>query len=168
MKEVDKNIIKDGVAKAMDEFAQKIENLGFVRTKKMLFVREHETFADFIHVHINGSSYSGGAFNYSVSFRLHCGKRLYEDARKYLTLNGTESSLPELIDKRYHLRFNAKSGSTYERCIEDLLRFVKEDGEKWFQNTEIEIGIERGDAKDRELVSKKLLGLKIRKKNDPK
>ncbi len=27
-----------------------------------------------------------------------------------------------------HLRFNAKSGSTYDRCLDDLLRFVVEPG----------------------------------------
>ena len=33
---------------------------------------------------------------------------------------------------RYHLRFNAKSGDTYERCIGDLARFVVDLGEPWF------------------------------------
>ena len=33
---------------------------------------------------------------------------------------------------RFHLSFNAKSGDMQERCVDDLVRFVKEQGEPWF------------------------------------
>lgn len=33
---------------------------------------------------------------------------------------------------RYHLRFNAQTGSTYDRCLDDLVRLVTEQGEPWF------------------------------------
>jgi hypothetical protein len=47
-------------------------------------------------------------------------------------LNGPFSDPTRFRAGLYHLRFNAKTGSTYDRCVEDLGRFVSEQGEPWF------------------------------------
>jgi hypothetical protein len=164
MKDIDKKVVKDGIDKATAEFTEKISFLGYIRTKKWFWVRESENSADFIHFHLNGISY-GAPRNYSVSFRVHCGFRSYEDKFVALALNGPCSADIEASEKRYHHRFNAKSGSTYERCIDDLVRFVVEIGETWFKKQVIEnVTLASSDPQLRQ-QSLKLLGLKSAKRN---
>ncbi|WP_152670231.1 hypothetical protein [Lysobacter capsici] len=56
-----------------------------------------------------------------------------DDDRDATMLNGPNSGDLNLFSAdRFHLRFNASSGSTYERCREDLLRFVVQRAEPWF------------------------------------
>ncbi len=130
---VDKTVIKSAIDKATAEFTDRISSMGFKRTKKWFWVRESEISADFIHLHLDGISY-GAPINYSVSFRVHTGYRDYSDDFEALALNGPCSSDANLREKRYHHRFNAKSGSTYERCLDDLVRFTKEVSEPWLNN----------------------------------
>lgn len=159
MKDVDKHLIKEAISKATVEFTHQIIPLGFQRTKKWFWVREQETSADFVHIHVNSSSYCG-SINYSVSFRVHCGFRDYNDTFEALALNGPNSDAPEFREKRYHMRFNAKSGSTYERCIQDLVRFVKSEGEPWFGTQSKGNGLGDDTRTQNEVASRKLLGLK--------
>lgn len=86
---------------------------------------------DLIHFHRRGSTY-GAPINFSVDIRVHFAIRVLNDSFVAAALNGPSSDPSKLRSGRYHPRFNAKSGDTYERCIEDLLRFVVEQGEPWF------------------------------------
>jgi len=97
----------------------------------MVWTRLHVHTVDFIHLHRSGISY-GRPLNYSVDFRVHFGIRVLNDTFPGLALNGPSSDPDRLRAGRYHLRFNAKTGSTYDRCVDDLARFVVEQGEPWF------------------------------------
>ena len=123
--------VREGVEKACKEFTARIEPIGFTRTKKMFWTRRHILTTDFIHLHRSGSSY-GTPRNYSVDFRVHFGIRVLNDTFEGVALNGPVSDPGRLREGRYHLRFNAQTGSTYERCIDDLARFIVEQGEPWF------------------------------------
>ena len=125
-------VVREGLEKACKEFTERITPLGFVRTKKMFWTREQAHTVEFIHFHRSGSSY-GPAINYSVDIRVHFGIRVLNDDFEAAALNGPFSDPTLTREGRYHLRFNAKSGSTYDRCIDDLTRFVTEQGETWFQ-----------------------------------
>jgi len=124
-------VVRDGLEKACREFTERIAFLGFSRTKKMFWTREHECTADFIHFHRSGSSY-GAPRNFSVDIRVHFGIRVLNDTFEGAALNGPSSDASLTRAGNYHLRFNAKSGSTYDRCIDDLVRFIIEQGEPWF------------------------------------
>lgn len=126
------NIVRTGVEKACREFTVRVEPLGFRRTLKMFWPRRHPHTVDFIHLHRGGISY-GAPLNASVSIRIHFGIRVLNDDSDGAALNGPSSDAPEFRSGRYHLRFNAETGSTYERCIDDLVRFVVEVGEPWFR-----------------------------------
>lgn len=158
MKQIDKSVVKAGIDKAMVEFTSRVEVFGFVRTKKWIWVRVAENHADFIHIHLDGISY-GAPISYSVSFRVHCGFRTFDDESEALALNGPCSTEPVYRDKKYHHRFNAKSGSTYERCLDDLLRFIGDVGEPWFKGHS---SVNAGTIQSAELIKKslKLLGVK--------
>lgn len=156
-----KEVVKSGLERATNEFTVKVANLGFKRTKKWFWVRELEGGADFIHLHVSGSSY-GGPVNHSVSFRVHAGFRNYNDHFDALSLNGPNSDSSEYREKRFHLRFNAKSWSTYDRCITDLFKFASEICDPWFKTS---IKDEYPINSEHHVLSKKLLGIKRVTKN---
>jgi hypothetical protein len=161
MKEDASSVVKLGVERAARDLTKRLERLGFRRTKKSLWVRLKSSSADFVHLHRLGSSY-GGPINHSVEFRAHCGDRELCDPFEALALNGPDSDSQEARAHRYHLRFNAKSGSTYERCIEDLEKFVIEIGEPWFSSLKHDTP-PIGCPEETVLASHKMLGIKEKK-----
>ena len=124
--------VRTGLENACREFTARIEPLGFSRTLKMFWTRRQLLTVDFIHFHRNGSTY-GAPRTASVDLRVHFGIRLLNSGFPAAALNGPQSDPATLRSGRYHLRFNAASGDTYARCIDDLARFVAEQGEPWFR-----------------------------------
>jgi hypothetical protein len=111
-------------------FSREVEPLGFERTRKKVWVRLHEYTADVLHLHRGGISY-GAPLNAFVSFRLQLAIRVLNDPSPFLRLNGPDSDgAPR--EGRYHLRFNAESLDSFDRCVRDLARYVREIGEPWF------------------------------------
>lgn len=98
----------------------------------MFWTRRQPLTVDFIHFSRHGSTY-GAPINFSVSITAYFGIRVLNDVFPAAIPNGPCSDSLDLRSGGYHLRFNAKSGDTYERCIDDLARFVSEVGEPWFQ-----------------------------------
>jgi hypothetical protein len=125
-------VVRQGVENAAKDFTARMERLGFARTKKMLWARRHQHTADFISLFRQGSSY-GRPINYSVSLDLGFGIRVLNDVIEGLSPNGPRYDFSErLRAAHYHFRFNAQTGSTYDRCIDDLVRYVGQEGEPWF------------------------------------
>jgi hypothetical protein len=111
-------------------FTREVERLGFERTRKKFWVRLHEHTADVLHLHRYGISY-GAPLNASVSLRVHLAIRVLNDSFPSIALNGPDTgSAPR--EGRYHLRFNAESLDSFDRCVQDLARYVREIGEPWF------------------------------------
>ena len=125
-------VVRPELERACNEFTVRIAPLGFLRTKKMFWTRSHPPTVDFIHLSRSGSSY-GAPINYSVEIVVHCGIRVLNAKFAAAALNGPSSDPRRSREGRYHLRFNAQTGSTFERCVDDLVRFVTEQGEPWFQ-----------------------------------
>jgi hypothetical protein len=125
-------IVRAGVEEACIAFTTSIALQGFARTKKMFWTRQREHTIEFIHLHVCGSSY-GAPMNASVSLRVHTGIRVLNDSFAAAALNGPSSEQASALAARYHLRFNASTGSTFDRCVQDLVRFLNEQGEPWFE-----------------------------------
>lgn len=124
-------VVRQGLERACRDFSRRIAPTGFARTKKMFWTRRHPFTVDFIHFHRSGSSY-GKPRNYSVDIHVHFAIRVLNDTFEAAAANGSCSDPDRLRAGRYHLRFNAQTGSTYDRCIDDLIRFVLEQCEPWF------------------------------------
>ena len=124
-------VVREGVEKACKEFSARIAPLGYTRTKKMFWTRRNVHTVEFILLHRSGSTY-GRPINYSVSFRVYFAIRVLNDTFETPALNGLNSDVGRLREGSYHLRFNAQTGSTYDRCLDDLVRLVTEHGEPWF------------------------------------
>jgi hypothetical protein len=123
-------VVRKGVERACRDFSQRLAPLGFARTRKMLWTRRFTHTVQFIHLHRSGSTY-GKPMNYSVSLTVELDIRVLNDLFEARALNGPSSDDLRL-GKTYHLRFNASTGSTYDRCIDDLTRFILQKGEPWF------------------------------------
>lgn len=125
-------IVRAAMERISRDFTQDLAALGFARTRSKFWARRFEHRLDFVHLFRSGSSY-GASYNASVSLRVHLGIAVLDDDRDAVMLNGPNSDdLALFRADRFHLRFNASSGSTYERCREDLLRFVAQRAEPWF------------------------------------
>jgi hypothetical protein len=123
-------LVRKRVEEICAGFTPQVEALGFERTRKMFWVRLHEQTADVLHIHRGGISY-GAPLNASVGFRLHLAIRVLNASFPAIALNGpTTDGAPR--EGRYHLRFNAESLHSFDRCVHDLARYVREIGEPWF------------------------------------
>lgn len=125
-------VVRAGFERACKEFTVRISGLGFQRTKKTMWTRRQLFAVDFIHLHRSGSSY-GTPINFSVGIRVHLGIRVLNDDFPAPALNGPSSDSVPVRTPPYHLRFNAQTGSTYDRCLDDLVRFISVEGEPWFK-----------------------------------
>lgn len=125
-------IVRAGMERISRDFSEGLAGLGYARTRSKFWTRRYEHHLEFIHLFRSGSSY-GAPYNASISLRVHLGIAVLDDEREPTWLNGPNSSDLALFHAdRFHLRFNAASGSTYERCLEDLLRFATTRAEPWF------------------------------------
>ena len=125
-------IVRKGVDKAYEEFSTRVEKLGYIRNKKTLWVRPGQNTADVITLSRSGASY-GAPYNASVTININLLIRVFNDYHDFLIFNGPECDPSTGREFGFHHRFNAKSGSTFERCIDDLERYVIEQGEPWFK-----------------------------------
>ncbi len=139
-------VVRAGLESVCKEFTAAVLPSGFARTKKMFWVRRRGNAVEFIHFHRSGSSY-GAPMNASVSIRVHFGIRVLNDSFPAAALNGPNSDATSASTGRYHLRFNAATGSTFDRCVHDLVRFFNEQGLPWFRQFEDTASlIERADS----------------------
>lgn len=120
-----------GSSARVEGFPKELRCVGSFGPGRCSGLVERSHTVDFVHFHRDGSSY-GAASNYSCSIRVHFGIRVLNDSAETLALNGPSSSEFMGPKARYHHRFNAKSGSQFERRVADLVRFVSDIGEPWF------------------------------------
>lgn len=124
-------IVREGMERACVTFSSRVAHLGFSRTRKAFWTRERVDTVDLIHFHRHGISY-GSPLDHSCGIRVHFGIRVLNDSFEAPPLNGPCSTDPHYHGARYHHSFNAKSWSQFDRCVDDLVRFLVERGEPWF------------------------------------
>jgi hypothetical protein len=125
-------IVRKRLEEVCKDFSVCVKSLGFLRTKKMLWTRRRPLTVDFIHFYRSGSSY-GAPISVTVDIDVSFGIRVLNDTSHIAILSGPRND-PTLTRKgRYHHRFSARSGHMCDRCVHDLVRFVEEEGEPWFQ-----------------------------------
>ena len=125
---------REAFEKFCSEFSVQAETLEFNRAKSTLWTRVHPLTVDVLCFFREGTSY-GAPISASVGVRVSLAVRVLNDTFDGLVLNGPCTS--DFIGRRppgYHLSFNARSFSQYERCLIDVLRFVREQGLPWFSD----------------------------------
>jgi len=126
-------IVKAGMARLCTDFTKLVTPLGFKRTngRSREWTTQVRDRVWSICFHRSGSTY-GAPRNNSIDIRVHF---------TVIPVDGlTEPKEGLMSDKlrdnrqcAYHLRFNALSWSTYDRCLEDLLRITRDHGMPWFE-----------------------------------
>jgi hypothetical protein len=125
-------ILREGMNRACKEFSEAVLPRGFKYTKSRTWTRQRAHAVEFIYFFRGGSTY-GHNWSGSISLRVHWAIRVLNSGFHATHLNGPSSDDGQLFGLRFHLRFNAETGSTYERCMADLSRLVDEHIEPWFQ-----------------------------------
>lgn len=125
-------LVRAGIQRVCADLTERLASRGFEYTKTRVWTRPREYTSDFVLLERRGSTY-GAPLDCGVAFEIRCGIRVLNDAFETLALNGPYSDVTRTRAGRYHLRFNAKTDSTYERCVDDLERFVVDEGEPWFE-----------------------------------
>ena len=119
-------------------------------------MREHTI--EFFHIHREGSSY-GSPRNLGI--------RVLNDDFTAPVPNGPRSGDQAYRSGRYHFRFNAYSGSTFDRCVDDLERFVRDEAEPWFKQFRSERKLVRSRMSPLSTESRKQLRSAIMGNADP-
>ena len=126
-------VVKGGMERLCRDFTQAVAPLGFRRTnsRSRSWERRTDRVVQVIYLHRGGSTY-GAPINHSVDIRVHFSLQASDG-----TPAGTDQLVSDPLRDRegraYHLRFNAESGSMYDRCLEDLLRVTRDHGLPWFE-----------------------------------
>lgn len=126
-------VVKAGMERMCCDFTERVAPLGFIRTKSRsrVWVRRGVELDACIYFHRRGSTY-GSPINNSVAIRVHFSVQKPDGSPTH----HDQLLSDQVRDDRgyaYHLRFNALSGSSYDRCLEGLVRITHEHGLSWFQ-----------------------------------
>ena len=124
-------LAKAGMQRLCKDFSPVAEALGFARTRSgsRSWHRSHGELIEIVHLHRSGSSY-GGPTNNSVSVRAEFVIKAPDSPMSKAWLDSDK--LKSSNGYHYHLRFNALTWSTYDRCVQDLERVIKEHAVPWF------------------------------------
>jgi len=137
MSEIEKTtskVVKAGFERVCGDFTKLVAPLGFTRTNRRsrAWVRHADCLLQVIYFHRSGSTYGAAPINNSVDIRVHFSMQ---------NSDGSPTSRDQLTSEHvrdgrgysYHLRFNALTWSTYERCLQDLVRLTHDHGLPWFE-----------------------------------
>lgn len=127
-------VVAEGMKRVTGELSIMLDRRGFIRMKSARgWQRANGRRIETVHLQREGSSY-GAPRTASVSLRLTLGIR-------EMNVASDQSERREVIlsdharrpnGYAYHHRFNAATGSTYERCLEELDLYLVEVAEPWF------------------------------------
>lgn len=129
-------IVRHGFNRICADFTKQMKQHSFSRHRTRFWIRSADGWIDVIHFHRYGISY-GAPLNNSLSIRVHFASHPGQ-LLDPIHLNGPSSS--ELSDSdgdAFHLTFDALSWSTYDRCLEDLVRVTLEHGFPWFASQRV-------------------------------
>jgi len=122
---------KEGMKRICADFSQVASIHGFLHTKSRTWVRINDTCAESIYFHRLGSSY-GSPRTASVAIRVMLSIRILNAPVAGGAIGIISDHARRKTGHAYHHRFNAETGSTYDRCLEELGFYMTEVAEPWF------------------------------------
>lgn len=127
-------IVAEGMKRVTEQLSIMLKPKGFVRIGSSRgWQRLNGRMVETVHLQRRGGSY-GPPRTASVDLRLTIGIREMsgagDRAEDRETLVSDQVRRPN--GHTYHHRFNAATGSTYERCLQELELFLVEFAEPWF------------------------------------
>ena len=124
-------VVAEGMKRVCSAFTKIAKPFGFRRGNGRVWSRRNGSREEVIRLFRHGSTY-GAPVTPSIDLRVIL--FVDEDAE------GAETTRKQLWSDKlrrptgycYHHRFNAQTGSTYDRCLEELELFLYEVAEPWF------------------------------------
>ncbi|MCB5426547.1 hypothetical protein H0274_14890 [Altererythrobacter sp. CC-YST694] len=123
-------VVAEGMKRVCSAFTTIVHPLGFKRGNGRVWVRQHGETEERIYISRSGNSY-GAPRTPSIDLQLGLASRRGIDDPVHLD-HHTTGKLRRPTGYCYHHRFNAQTGSTYDRCLEELALFTSEVAEPWF------------------------------------
>ncbi|WP_156442837.1 MULTISPECIES: hypothetical protein [unclassified Sphingomonas] len=126
------NVVAEGMKRVCSAFTGFVQSLGFKRGSGRKWVRQIDGFEEVIFISRSGATY-GAPGSPSISLQLDLSSVCLGNGEKAYLDHHTIQLTRRSTGYCYHHRFNAETGSTYERCVEELGLFIKEVAEPWFE-----------------------------------
>ena len=124
-------IVVEGMKRVCSAFTLLVRPFGFKRGSGRKWARELDGFEETIFVSRSGASY-GAPHSPSISLQIDLASVRISDSKRVHLDHHTVELIRRPTGYCYHHRFNAETGSTYERCLQELGLFIKEIAEPWF------------------------------------
>ena len=124
-------IITEGMKRVCADFSEIVGQSDFRRTKNRTWVRINDATAECIYFHRRGSTY-GAPVNASIDIRVMLSVRVLNAPVAGSAIGIISDPARRATGYAYHHRFNAETGSTYDRCVEELGLYMTEVAEPWF------------------------------------
>jgi hypothetical protein len=124
-------VVADGMKRASSDFTKIVQPLGFSRGPRRFWVRQSGDAEEAIYISRSGATY-GAPHSPSITLQLDLSSRRGIHGPRHSLSHHETKKLRRVTGYCYHHRFNALSGSTYDRCIEELALFMSEVAEPWF------------------------------------
>jgi hypothetical protein len=125
-------VVAEGMKRVCSDFTKLLQPLGFKRGKRRSWVRLSGETEEIIYLSRSGNSY-GAPYSPSITLQLSLSSQKVPDGQRHYFSHHETEKLRRATGYCYHHRFNAQSGSTYDRCIEELDFFMNEVSEPWFR-----------------------------------
>lgn len=123
--------VTKGMQRICADFSKEAGIRGFLHTKNRTWVRLNDTCAESIYFHRHGSTY-GAPRTASVDIRVMLSIRVLNAPVAGGAIGIISDHVRRNTGYAYHHRFNAETGSTYDRCLEELGLYMVEIAEPWF------------------------------------
>ena len=126
------NVVAEGMKRVCSAFTGFVQSLGFKRGSGRKWVRQIDGFEEVIFISRSGATY-GAPYSASISLQLDLSSTRLSDVKNIYLNRHQIQLIRRSTGYCYHHRFNAETGSTYERCVEELNLFINEVAEPWFR-----------------------------------
>lgn len=124
-------VVAAGMKRVTNDLSTILQGRGFKRVKGgRTWLRSTGAFVQTVHLQRSGSSY-GAPINASVDLRLMLSVRRENEEPQRDMIISDKARRP--TGYAYHHRFNAETGSTYDRCVQELAFYIEEVAEPWFE-----------------------------------
>jgi hypothetical protein len=124
-------VVAEGMKRVCADFSGIVCQSGFHKTKNRTWVRINDICAECIYFHRLGSTY-GAPATARVDIRVMLSIRVLNAPVAGGAIGISSDKARRATGYAYHHRFNAETGSTYDRCVEELGLYLAEVAEPWF------------------------------------
>ncbi len=126
-------VVAAGMKRICADLHQHLATRNFRKSGARKWVRERGELLEYIYLFRRGSTY-GATTDFSVDIRVEAwvSSAIAPDKRNRFFHN--DASVRKADGYCYHHRFNAKTWSTYERCLEEMVLYVEDELEPWFSD----------------------------------